>query len=146
LASTGQGSTGHESAKAASGASVLADYLRPEGRKLAALAVVLVAGTAVQLASPQIIRTFIDTAAQGEAVGIDLVERGAHPKILDAQVVERCDVVITMGCGDNCPFFPGVRYLDWVLEDPAGQGVESVRPIRDEIERRVRELIAELSA
>ena len=78
-------------------------------------------------------------------VGIDLVERGAHPKILDAQVVERCDVVITMGCGDNCPFFPGVRYLDWVLEDPAGQGVESVLPIRDEIERRVRELIAELT-
>ena len=79
-------------------------------------------------------------------VGIDLVERGAHPKILDAAIVEHCDVVITMGCGDNCPFFPGVRYLDWVLEDPAGQGVESVRPIRDEIERRVRELIAELTA
>jgi protein-tyrosine-phosphatase len=51
-----------------------------------------------------------------------------------------------MGCGDNCPFFPGVRYLDWVLEDPAGQGVEAVRPIRDEIERRVRELISELTA
>lgn len=78
-------------------------------------------------------------------VGIDLVERGAHPKILDPEVVQRCDVVITMGCGDNCPFFPGVRYLDWVLEDPAGQGVEAVRPIRDEIERRVRELTAELT-
>ena len=77
-------------------------------------------------------------------IGIDLIERGAHPKILDPDVVQRCDVVITMGCGDNCPFFPGVRYLDWVLEDPAGQGVEAVRPIRDEIERRVRELIGEL--
>lgn len=83
--------------------------------------------------------------AMGE-VGIDLVERGAHPKILDSAVVERCDVVITMGCGDTCPFFPGVRYLDWVLEDPAGQGIEAVRPIRDEIERRVRELINELTA
>ena len=79
-------------------------------------------------------------------VGIYLVERGAHPKILDSAVVERCDVVITMGCGDTCPFFPGVRYLDWVLEDPAGQGIEAVRPIRDEIERRVRELINELTA
>lgn len=78
-------------------------------------------------------------------VGIDLVARGAHPKLLDATVVERCDVVITMGCGDTCPFYPGVRYLDWVLDDPAGQGVDAVRPIRDEIERRVRELIAELT-
>ena len=78
-------------------------------------------------------------------VGIDLVERGAHPKLLDATVVERCDVVITMGCGDTCPFYSGVRYIDWVLDDPAGQGVDAVRPIRDEIERRVRELIAELT-
>lgn len=79
-------------------------------------------------------------------VGIDLVERGAHPKILDAAVVERCDVVITMGCGDTCPFFPGVRYLDWELQDPAGQGIDAVRPIRDEIERRIRGLIAEIDA
>lgn len=78
-------------------------------------------------------------------VGIDLVDRGAHPKLLDPTVVEQCDVVITMGCGDNCPFFPGVRYLDWVLDDPAGQGIASVRPIRDEIERRVRALIDELT-
>lgn len=78
-------------------------------------------------------------------VGIDLVDRGAHPKLLDPTVVEQCDVVITMGCGDNCPFFPGVRYLDWVLDDPAGQGIASVRPIRDEIERRVRALIIELT-
>ena len=78
-------------------------------------------------------------------IGIDLVARGAHPKLLDPEVVEKCDVVITMGCGDNCPFFPGVRYLDWVLDDPAGQGIASVRPIRDEIERRVRALIIELT-
>jgi len=83
-------------------------------------------------------------AAMGE-VGIDLLERGAHPKILDPTVVERCDVVITMGCGDTCPFFPGVRYLDWELADPAGQGIDAVRPIRDDIERRVRALIAELT-
>ena len=76
--------------------------------------------------------------------GIDLTT--ATPKVLTDEAVIASDYVITMGCGDNCPFFPGVRYLDWVLEDPAGQGVESVRPIRDEIERRVRELIAELTA
>lgn len=80
-----------------------------------------------------------------DEVGIDLVERGAHPKILDPSIVERSDVVITMGCGDACPFFPGVRYLDWSLEDPAGQGLESVRSIRDEIERRVRALIDEIT-
>ncbi|MFF7299313.1 phosphotyrosine protein phosphatase [Streptomyces sp. NPDC008265] len=56
------------------------------------------------------------------------------------------DVVITMGCGDACPYFPGKRYLDWTLQDPAGQGVEAVRPIRDEIRRRIRDLIAELDA
>ena len=77
-------------------------------------------------------------------VGIDLVALGAQPKILDPLVVSRCDVVITMGCGDTCPFFPGIRYLDWKLDDPAGRGIEAVRPIRDEIERRVRTLIDEL--
>lgn len=80
-----------------------------------------------------------------DEVGIDLVERGAHPKILDPSIVERSDVVITMGCGDACPFFPGVRYLDWSLEDPAGQGLESVRSIRDEVEQRVRALIDEIT-
>jgi arsenate reductase len=54
------------------------------------------------------------------------------------------DVVVTMGCGDTCPFFPGKRYEDWVLDDPAGQGIEAVRPIRDEIRRRVEALLAEL--
>ena len=78
-------------------------------------------------------------------VGIDLRASGAHPKKLDEAAVRASDVVITMGCGDACPIFPGTRYEDWVLEDPAGQGVESVRPIRDEIDRRVRALIAEIA-
>jgi len=79
-------------------------------------------------------------------VGIDLHADGAVPKRLEDAAVEASDVVITMGCGDTCPFYPGKRYLDWVLDDPAGQGVEAVRPIRDEIDRRVRELLAELVA
>ena len=73
-------------------------------------------------------------------VGIDLT--GAVPKRLDD--VESADVVVTMGCGDACPVYPGKRYLDWVLPDPAGQPVEAVRPIRDEIDRLVRELLADL--
>jgi arsenate reductase len=64
--------------------------------------------------------------------------------VLTVDAVEASDVVITMGCGDACPVFPGKRYLDWALEDPAGKGVESVRPIRDEIGTRVRQLLSEL--
>ncbi|MDP9391700.1 MAG: arsenate reductase ArsC [Actinomycetota bacterium] len=75
-------------------------------------------------------------------VGIDISDQ--RPKVLTTDAVESSDVVITMGCGDACPVFPGKRYLDWQLEDPAGKGVESVRPIRDEIEGRVRGLLAEL--
>jgi protein-tyrosine-phosphatase len=75
---------------------------------------------------------------------IDLLAAGARPKRLEDAAVEASDVVITMGCGDECPFYPGTRYLDWQLDDPAGQDVDAVRPIRDEIDRRVRELIAEL--
>jgi arsenate reductase len=75
-------------------------------------------------------------------IGLDLSRE--VPKKLTTEAVEAADVVITMGCGDACPVFPGKRYLDWQLEDPAGKGVEDVRPIRDEIERRVRELLAEL--
>jgi arsenate reductase len=78
-------------------------------------------------------------------IGIDLRATGAHPKKLDEAAVRASDVVITMGCGDACPIFPGKRYEDWVLEDPAGQGVSAVRPIRDEIDRRVRALIAEIT-
>ncbi|KAJ5481456.1 hypothetical protein N7475_000268 [Penicillium sp. IBT 31633x] len=76
--------------------------------------------------------------------GIDLSTQ--NPKILTADAVQASDVVITMGCGDVCPFFPGKRYLDWQLEDPAGQGLQSVRTIRDEIRQRVERLITELRA
>ena len=66
------------------------------------------------------------------------------PKMLTTESVQASDVVITMGCGDECPFYPGKQYLDWALPDPAGQGVDAVRPIRDEIDRRVQALLAEL--
>lgn len=75
-------------------------------------------------------------------VGIDIREK--RPKVLTAEDVEASDVVVTMGCGDACPFFPGKRYEDWVLDDPAGQGLESVRAIRDEIRRRVESLLESL--
>jgi protein-tyrosine-phosphatase len=74
--------------------------------------------------------------------GIDLT--GAQPKVLTPAAVRACDVVVTMGCGDECPYFPGKRYEDWVLDDPAGQGIDAVRPIRDEIRRRVERLVADL--
>ena len=61
--------------------------------------------------------------------------------MLTEDAVRRADVVVTMGCGDECPYFPGKRYEDWVLDDPAGQGVEAVRPIRDEIRRRIADLV-----
>lgn len=80
-------------------------------------------------------------AAMAE-VGIDIT--GQTPKILRPDTVESSTVVITMGCGDACPYFPGVDYRDWKLDDPAGQGIEAVRPIRDEIRSRVEELISEL--
>ncbi|MFH0241441.1 arsenate reductase ArsC [Streptomyces sp. HK10] len=66
------------------------------------------------------------------------------PKVLTAEAVQASDYVITMGCGDTCPVFPGKKYLDWKLEDPAGQGVDAVRPIRDEIRERIEALIAEI--
>jgi arsenate reductase len=74
--------------------------------------------------------------------GIDI--SAEKPKILTTEAVHASDVVITMGCGDTCPYFPGKRYLDWVLDDPAGQGLAAVRPIRDEIKRRVLALLAEV--
>jgi arsenate reductase len=76
--------------------------------------------------------------------GIDIAAE--TPKILTTEAVKASDVVITMGCGDTCPFYPGKRYEDWVLEDPAGKGLEAVRPIRDEIRGRVEQLISELLA
>jgi protein-tyrosine-phosphatase len=77
-------------------------------------------------------------------VGVDIA--GRQPKLLTAEAVQASDYVITMGCGDACPVFPGKKYLDWALEDPAGKGVESVRPIRDEIKARVENLISEIDA
>jgi protein-tyrosine-phosphatase len=77
-------------------------------------------------------------------VGIDLLANGARPKRLEDAVVRESDIVITMGCGDKCPFFPGVRYLDWPVDDPANKAVADVRPIRDAIERRVLDLLEEL--
>ncbi|NUT52397.1 MAG: arsenate reductase ArsC [Saccharothrix sp.] len=75
-------------------------------------------------------------------LGLDITAE--VPKKLTTDAVEASDVVITMGCGDTCPVFPGTRYLDWELDDPAGQGLDAVRGIRDDIDRRVRALLAEL--
>jgi protein-tyrosine-phosphatase len=74
--------------------------------------------------------------------GIDI--RAEKPKVLTTQTLRDSDVVVTMGCGDQCPYFPGKRYEDWVLDDPAGQPLHAVRPIRDDIKRRVQALIASL--
>ena len=75
-------------------------------------------------------------------IGIDIANN--VPKVLTTEAVQESDAVITMGCGDVCPFYPGKRYEDWVLDDPAGQGIESVRVIRDEVKGRVEALLAEL--
>ena len=83
----------------------------------------------------------VAVAAMAE-VGIDISQNS--PKVLTPEAVQQSDAVVTMGCGDVCPFYPGKRYEDWVLDDPAGQGIESVRVIRDEIKGRVEALLAEL--
>lgn len=83
----------------------------------------------------------IAVEAMGED-GIDIT--GEQPKVLTNEAVQDSDVVITMGCGDACPFFPGKRYEDWELDDPAGQGIEAVRPIRDEIKTRIQALVTDL--
>lgn len=85
--------------------------------------------------------TVIEAMAE---IGIDLRSIDAHPKTLTTDTVEMSDVVITMGCGDTCPIYPGKRYLDWSLDDPAGQDLDHVRAIRDEIDQLVRKLITEL--
>ena len=89
-------------------------------------------GTAVNAAAVEVMRE----------VGIDIAD--ALPRLFTVDDVKTADVVITMGCGDTCPIFPGKRYEDWALDDPAGLGVEAVRPIRDEIRRRVESLISDL--
>jgi len=76
--------------------------------------------------------------------GIDITAEA--PKVLTTEAVQASDVVITMGCGDACPFFPGKRYEDWKLDDPAGQGIDAVRPIRDEIKARIENLVSEMLA
>ncbi|MEV4497138.1 arsenate reductase ArsC [Micromonospora arborensis] len=81
-------------------------------------------------------------AAMGE-VGIDITDQ--TPRLLEYATAQSSDVIVTMGCGDACPVFPGKRYEDWKLDDPAGKGVEAVRPIRDEIRTRVEKLLTELS-
>ena len=85
----------------------------------------------------------VAVAAMAE-IGIDIANN--TPKILTPEAVQQSDAVITMGCGDACPYYPGKRYEDWVLDDPAGQGIESVRVIRDDIKGRVEKLLAELLA
>ena len=85
----------------------------------------------------------VAVAAMAE-VGIDIANN--TPKVLTPEAVQESDAVITMGCGDACPFFPGKTYLDWPLNDPAGKGVDEVRPIRDEIRAKVEALIAEIDA
>jgi arsenate reductase len=103
------------------------------------------AGEAVEVRSAGSIpgdRVNPSAVAAMDEVGIDISDQ--QPKVLTIDAVEASDVVITMGCGDACPVFPGKRYLDWDLEDPAGKGVESVRPIRDEIETRIRGLLSEI--
>ncbi|MDZ5620159.1 arsenate reductase ArsC [Nocardioides sp. HM23] len=84
----------------------------------------------------------VAVAAMAEE-GIDIARE--QPKVLTSDAVQDSDVVITMGCGDECPFYPGKRYEDWTLDDPAGQGIDAVRPIRDEIRARVVQLIEELA-
>ena len=83
----------------------------------------------------------IAVEAMGE-LGIDITAE--QPKVLTTEAVQASDVVITMGCGDACPVYPGKRYEDWTLDDPAGQGIDAVRPIRDEIRRRIEQLTSEL--
>jgi arsenate reductase (thioredoxin) len=77
-------------------------------------------------------------------IGIDLRAAGAAPKRLTEAAARASDVVVTMGCGDTCPYYPGVRYLDWELDDPAGQSIETVRRIRDEIDGHVKALLADI--
>jgi protein-tyrosine-phosphatase len=95
--------------------------------------------SAGSMPADQVNPTAVEAMAE---IGIDI--HAEQPKVLTTEAVQASDVVVTMGCGDACPYFPGKRYEDWVLEDPAGQGIEAVRPIRDEIRGRVLTLLSEL--
>ncbi|MEV4788270.1 arsenate reductase ArsC [Streptomyces tuirus] len=135
------------SSSAASRPSVLFVCVHNAGRsQMAAAFLAHLAGDRVQVRSAGSAPADTVNPAVVEAmkeVGIDISAEA--PKMLTGEAVQASDVVITMGCGDTCPVFPGKRYLDWHLDDPAGQGVEAVRPIRDAIETRVRALISEVA-
>lgn len=95
--------------------------------------------SAGSMPADQINPTAVDAMQE---LGIDITAE--RPKVLTTEAVQASDVVITMGCGDACPFFPGKRYEDWKLDDPAGQGIDAVRPIRDDIRGRIEQLVSEL--
>ncbi len=95
--------------------------------------------SAGSMPADQINPTAVEAMAE---LGIDITAE--QPKVLTTEAVQASDVVITMGCGDACPFFPGKRYEDWKLDDPAGQGINAVRPIRDDIRARIEQLVSEL--
>lgn len=127
--------------------SVLFVCVHNAGRsQMAAAYLTHLAGDQIQVRSAgsapadQVNPTVVEAMAED---GIDMSHE--VPKVLTVDAVQASDVVITMGCGDVCPIFPGKRCEDWVLADPAGQGIEAVRPTRDEIKRRIQELIAELA-
>ncbi|WNM36584.1 arsenate reductase ArsC [Streptomyces sp. Li-HN-5-11] len=126
--------------------SVLFVCVHNAGRsQMAAAFLIQLAGNKVEVRSAGSAPADAVNPAVVEAMKEEGIDISAQiPKILTVEAVQASDVVITMGCGDACPYFPGKRYLDWKLDDPAGQGVEAVRPIRDEIERRIRGLLAEL--
>ncbi len=127
--------------------SVLFVCVHNAGRsQMAAAYLTHLAGDRVEVRSAGSAPADLVNAAVVEAMleeGIDI--RSEVPKVLTVEAVQESDVVITMGCGDVCPVFPGKRYEDWQLADPAGQGVEAVRPIRDEIRGRIEALIAEIA-
>ncbi|MFK0152544.1 arsenate reductase ArsC [Streptomyces sp. NPDC090493] len=136
------------SAPAADRPSVLFVCVHNAGRsQMAAAFLTHLAGDAVEVRSAGSAPADAVNPAVVEAMseaGIDI--SAETPKVLTTAAVQASDVVITMGCGDTCPVFPGKTYLDWKLDDPAGQGVDAVRPIRDEIEHRIRTLLADLGA
>ncbi|MEU5995524.1 arsenate reductase ArsC [Spirillospora sp. NPDC047418] len=127
--------------------SVLFVCVHNAGRsQMAAAYLTHLAGDAVEVRSAGSEPAAEVNSAVVEAMAEEGIDIAAEiPKVLTAGAVQASDVVITMGCGDTCPVFPGKRYLDWTLDDPAGQGVDAVRPIRDEIRRRVEELTAQLA-
>ena len=126
--------------------SVLFVCVHNAGRsQMAAAYVRALAGDAVEVRSAGSAPADQINPAVVAAMAEDGIDISAQvPKILTAESVEASDVVITMGCGDACPVFPGTRYEDWVLSDPAGQGIDAIRPIRDEIKRRVQTLLTTL--